>query len=38
LARRFSQDARIAVLGKPYTSHMLLDALRNLGVAGTKAD
>jgi len=36
LARRFSQDSRIAVLGKPYTSHMLLNALRDLGVtAGT---
>jgi DNA-binding response OmpR family regulator len=36
LARRFSQDSRITVLGKPYTSHMLLNALRDLGVtAGT---
>ena len=32
LARRFTKDSRIAVLGKPYTSHMLLDALRELGV------
>ncbi len=31
-AKRFSQDRRISVLGKPYTTDMLIGALRELGV------
>ena len=38
LAQRFSQDVRIAVLGKPYTSHMLLASLRDLGVVAAKPE
>jgi DNA-binding response OmpR family regulator len=33
LKDRFAKDPRIAVLVKPYTSPMLLDALASLGVA-----
>jgi DNA-binding response OmpR family regulator len=32
-AKRFSQDNRVAVLGKPYTTDMLLDALRAVGLS-----
>ncbi len=32
LASRFSLDARIAVIGKPYSPGMLLEALRKVGV------
>ena len=31
-AKPFGQDARVAVLGKPYSTEMLLDALRKVGV------
>ena len=33
LRERFAGDAAIAVLGKPYTEPMLLDALNKLGVS-----
>ena len=33
LVHRFNGDSRIAVLGKPYTSEMLLSTLRALGVS-----
>jgi DNA-binding response OmpR family regulator len=33
LKERFQGNRRIAVLGKPYTAHMLLDALASLGIA-----
>jgi DNA-binding response OmpR family regulator len=32
LARRFSADERVGVLGKPYNSGMLMEALRKMGV------
>jgi DNA-binding response OmpR family regulator len=32
-AKRFGQDARMAVLGKPYSTEMLIDALRKVGVS-----
>jgi DNA-binding response OmpR family regulator len=32
-AKRFGQDARAAVLGKPYSTEMLIDALRKIGVS-----
>jgi DNA-binding response OmpR family regulator len=37
LARRFSDDERIGVLGKPYNSGMLLDTLRKAGVVSSPA-
>jgi DNA-binding response OmpR family regulator len=37
LARRFSDDGRIGVLGKPYNSGMLLDTLRKAGVISSPA-
>jgi len=33
LARQFSHDDRVVVVGKPYTADMLLDALRDVGVS-----
>jgi CheY-like chemotaxis protein len=33
LRERFQGNRRIAVLGKPYTAHMLIDALASLGIA-----
>ena len=30
--KRFSEDPRIAVLGKPYTTEMMIGALREVGV------
>jgi DNA-binding response OmpR family regulator len=35
LARRFNSDGRVGVLGKPYNSGMLMEALRKMGVEGT---
>jgi DNA-binding response OmpR family regulator len=32
-AKQFGRDTRAAVLGKPYTTEMLLDALRKVGVS-----
>jgi len=32
-AKRFGPDARAAVLGKPYSTEMLIDALRKIGVS-----
>jgi DNA-binding response OmpR family regulator len=34
-AKQFHRDARVAVLGKPYSTEMLLDALRKVGVTST---
>jgi DNA-binding response OmpR family regulator len=36
LARRFKDDGRIGVLGKPYNSGMLLEALHQVGVTAEK--
>lgn len=33
LRQRFAVDGRVAVMGKPYTGPMLIDALDSLGVA-----
>ena len=37
-AKRFNRDGRISVLGKPYTTDMLLGALREIGVNPLSAD
>ena len=37
LKERFARDAHVAILVKPYTAAMLLDALASLGVTGTGA-
>jgi DNA-binding response OmpR family regulator len=36
LARRFKDDGRIGVLGKPYNSGMLIEALHQVGVTAEK--
>jgi DNA-binding response OmpR family regulator len=36
--KRFSYDSRVAVLGKPYTTDMLRDALRKVGVTSQPSD
>jgi DNA-binding response OmpR family regulator len=36
--QRFSHDNRVAVLGKPYTTDMLRDALRKVGVTSPPSD
>lgn len=36
LARRFNNDGRIGVLGKPYNSGMLIEALHQVGVTAKK--